>query len=108
MGQVLRELKVHNVCFQDWVIFRYLHSSFRISNSLWEIGSTFQIATFSSRFEMASGNSDEGERMNSADESAHNEQGGNSQQSGTPDEERASDWEDEVGGKQEHHLRLKS
>ncbi len=57
---------------------------------------------------MASGHSDEGERMPSADESDHNEQGGNSQQSGTPDEERASDWEDEVGGKQEHHLRLTS
>ncbi len=54
-----------------------------------------------------------GERLHSTDGSDHSsgesdQERDGSQQSETPDEERASDWEDEEGGKQEQHLRLTS
>ena len=58
-----------------------------------------------------------GERLHSADDSncsgedgdqSQVEEGGDVSQVGEEGDTRASEWEDEDGGKQEHHLRLTS
>ena len=57
---------------------------------------------------MADNDDTAGERLHSADDSNCSGEDGDQSQVDEGGDARASDWEDEDGGKQEHHLRLTS
>ena len=57
---------------------------------------------------MADNDDTAGERLHSADDSNCSGEDGDQSQVDEEGDARASDWEDEDGGKQEHHLRLTS